>query len=55
MSSCFGCGDDWSGRWEEFELARMRIDDEIYDVCPDCVEEVLQQYERADFAGCEED
>lgn len=48
MKYCFGCGDDFLARWKNSDLAKIRVDDEIYDVCPDCVDEVLEQY-RADF------
>jgi hypothetical protein len=38
--SCWGCGPDWSHRWQEEDLAAVKIEGETYRICPDCIEDV---------------
>jgi hypothetical protein len=41
---CFGCGLDWINQWSAKDLAPVTIDGTKYDVCPDCLEEVSEEY-----------
>lgn len=55
MKSCVGCGDDWKkGRWSYKDLAHVWIEDEEFDVCPDCLQEVSMMY-RVRFTKKEEE
>jgi len=49
--SCFGCGLDYLERhkFTSKDLAKMKIDGDDEDVCPDCVDDVLHQYPGSDF------